>query len=94
MPAVSEDQVRDNLKNLKVHKSMELNQIHPWILMEVVDEVAKPLSIIFEWSWLSEVPADWKRGNITPHFQEGKKGRSRELEASQSPEGPTKAHGK
>ena len=48
------------------------DEIHPWIMRELVDEVAKPLSIIFQRSWQSgEVPTDWKRGNS--HFQEGKK---------------------
>lgn len=37
---------------------------------EMVDEVAKPLSIIFEMLQQSnEVPTDWRRGNITLIFK-------------------------
>ena len=41
------------------------DEVHPQVLRERADEVAKLLSITFERLWQSgEAPTDWERGNI------------------------------
>lgn len=49
------------------------NEIHPLVLRKPADDIAKPLSTIFEKLWQSgEVSDDGKKGNITLIFKKGK----------------------
>lgn len=45
---VEEDQVRQYLSKLDINKSMGLDEMHPWVLRELANFIAKPLSIIFD----------------------------------------------
>ncbi|KFV77500.1 RNA-directed DNA polymerase from mobile element jockey, partial [Struthio camelus australis] len=72
-PLVEEDQVRDLLPKLDIHKSMGPDGMHPRVLRELADVLARPLSIILERSWRSgEVPEAWKKASVTPVFPKGK----------------------
>ncbi|NXQ34777.1 LORF2 protein, partial [Alaudala cheleensis] len=71
-PVIQEEAVRDLLSHLDAYKSMRPDGIHPRVMREVADELAKPLSIIYHQSWFSgEVPNDWKLANVMPTHKKG-----------------------
>uniref|UniRef100_A0A8C3KZU3 Reverse transcriptase domain-containing protein n=1 Tax=Chrysolophus pictus TaxID=9089 RepID=A0A8C3KZU3_CHRPC len=48
------------------------DEIHPRVLRELAEVIAKPLSIIYQCSLLTgEVPEDWKLANVTPIYKKG-----------------------
>jgi len=53
---------------MKVLKSIGPDEVNLWVLRELVNDIDKLISVIFEILRQSgEVPSDWKRGN-NPHF--------------------------
>ncbi|KAK4824103.1 hypothetical protein QYF61_010623 [Mycteria americana] len=63
-PIIQGEMVSDLLHHLGTHKSMGPDEIHPRVLKELADVLTKPLSIIYQQSWLTgEVPADWRLAN-------------------------------
>ncbi|KFW87800.1 hypothetical protein N305_06097, partial [Manacus vitellinus] len=71
-PAIQKETVSDLLSCLDPHKSMGSDGIHPRVMRELVEELAKMLSIIYQQSWLTgEVPDDWKLVNVTPIHKKG-----------------------
>ncbi|KAK4810884.1 hypothetical protein QYF61_013292 [Mycteria americana] len=73
-PIIQGEMVSDLLHHLDTHKSMGPDEIHPRVLKELAEVLTKPLSIIYQQSWLTgEVPIDWRLANVTPIFKKGRK---------------------
>ncbi|KAJ7417695.1 hypothetical protein WISP_63294 [Willisornis vidua] len=71
-PAIRDEEVRDLLYLLDAHKSVGPDGIHHRMLREVVEELAKPFSIIYHQSWLTaEVPDDWRLPSVIPNHKKG-----------------------
>ncbi|KAJ7415338.1 hypothetical protein BTVI_38494 [Pitangus sulphuratus] len=63
---------RNLMSHLDPHKSMGPHGIHPRMMRELVEELTKLLSIIYQQSWLTgKVPDDWKLANVTPINKKG-----------------------
>ncbi|KFQ40199.1 hypothetical protein N332_04520, partial [Mesitornis unicolor] len=73
-PIIHEEVVSDLLHHLDVHKSMGSDGIHSRVVGELAEVITKPLSIIYQQSWLTgEVPVDWRLVNVTPIYKKRRK---------------------
>jgi len=75
LPIIQEEAINDLLCHLDAYKSMGLDRIHPRVLREVAEELAKTLSISYQQSWLTgEVPDDWRIASVViPIYKKGQK---------------------
>ncbi|KAK4825920.1 hypothetical protein QYF61_003415 [Mycteria americana] len=73
-PIIQGEMVSNLLHHLDTCKSMGPDRIHPRVLRELAEVLTKPLSILYQQSWLSrEVPVDWRLANVTPIYKKGQK---------------------
>ena len=71
---IEEEVVKQKLNELNPFKTPGADNIHPKVLKELSNSLAKPLTIIFNKSIENSVlPKDWKMANITAIFKKGDK---------------------
>ncbi|KAJ7410981.1 hypothetical protein WISP_105227 [Willisornis vidua] len=79
------------LIHLGPHKSMGQDGIQPRVIRGLSKELARPLSIILQQSWLSgKVPDDWKLTNVTPICEKGQKDDPENYRPASLTSGPSK----
>ena len=69
---ITEEMVRNEILKLNVNKSCGPDEIHPQILIELVDLVSKPLALLLN-KTMGEgcIPQDWKMAYVPPIFTKG-----------------------
>jgi len=71
-PIIQEEAVNNLLCHLDTYKSLGPDGIHTRVLRELVEELAKRLSIISQQPWLTgEVPDDWRITSVTSIYKKG-----------------------
>ena len=68
------EDVMDKLRDLKPDKCSGPDKIHPHVLKECCEQLAKPLFLLFRKSLdEEELPADWKTATVSTIFKKGSK---------------------
>ena len=72
---VTEEEMLKLLQNLKADKSPGTDEIHPRLLKECAQSLAKPLKMLFDLSMkTSRIPSEWKVAEVRPIYKKkGKK---------------------
>ena len=82
-PWLTEDRIKIRLEKLNINKSPGPDGLHPRVLRELSQVIARPLFLIFTDSLLTGmVPAKWRKANVAPIFKKGPKNIPGELQTS------------
>ena len=69
---ITEELVRSEIMKLNVNKSFGPDEIHPRMLIELVDSVSKPIAFLMNKTMeQGQLPRDWKRANVCPIYKKG-----------------------
>lgn len=69
---ITEDMIIKKIEKLNISKSPGPDEIHPRILKETSNIIAKPLVLIYNKSLkVGRLPEDWKKANISAIFKKG-----------------------
>ncbi|KAF4793634.1 RNA-directed DNA polymerase from mobile element jockey-like protein [Turdus rufiventris] len=67
---MGEEVVKEQLCHLDIHECMGRDVIQPRVQKELVEVLAKTLSIIYHQSWLTgKVPDDWRLATVMPTYK-------------------------
>ncbi|KFO87917.1 hypothetical protein N320_12540, partial [Buceros rhinoceros silvestris] len=73
-PIIQQGTLNELLHHLDVHKLTVPDGTHPRVLREPAELLTKPLSMIYQQSWLTgEVPIDWGLDTVTPIHRKSQK---------------------
>ena len=73
-PDITEALVREQLRKLNPCKAAGPDGIHPRVLMELSEVLARPLAIIFNTSLRTgKVPQVWREAHVAPIFKKGER---------------------
>ena len=73
-PLFDKSIIKLKLMQLNTNKAIGVDKIHPKVLKECSESLSKPLSIIFNSSYLTgSLPKHWLCANVTPLFKKGDK---------------------
>ena len=74
VPDISQELMLIKINALNEHKAWGPDDINPQLLKECANEIKLPLQQIFTRSIIEgEIPADWKKANVTPIFKKGER---------------------
>jgi len=91
---IQQEAVNELLCHLDTYNSMGPDGIHQRVLRELAKELAKPLSISYQQSWLRrEVPDGWRFAGVTPIYKKGWKEDYQEPRACQPDLGAEQDYG-